>query len=53
MGDLVTQESEKAEVLDNLFASAFTGKYSCHIAQVKESKGEEWENKELYHLRRR
>ncbi|GAB0205238.1 mitochondrial enolase superfamily member 1 [Grus japonensis] len=41
MGDLVTQDMEKAEVL---FASVFTGKCLSHTAQVAE--GRDWENAE-------
>ncbi|GAB0207940.1 mitochondrial enolase superfamily member 1 [Grus japonensis] len=36
---------EKAEVLNDFFASVFTGKYSSHTAQVTE--GRDWENAEL------
>ncbi|GAB0186557.1 mitochondrial enolase superfamily member 1 [Grus japonensis] len=35
---------EKAEVLNNFFASVFTGKYLSHTAQVTE--GRDWENAE-------
>ncbi|GAB0176434.1 mitochondrial enolase superfamily member 1 [Grus japonensis] len=42
MGELVTQDMEKAEVL---FASVFTGKCLSHTAQVAE--GRDWENAEL------
>ncbi|GAB0195034.1 mitochondrial enolase superfamily member 1 [Grus japonensis] len=44
-GDLVTQDMEKAEVLLNdFFASLFTGKCLSHTAEVTE--GRDWENAE-------
>ncbi|GAB0190800.1 mitochondrial enolase superfamily member 1 [Grus japonensis] len=37
---------EKAEVLNDFFASVFTGKCSSHTTQVTEGKGRDWENEE-------
>ncbi|GAB0186781.1 mitochondrial enolase superfamily member 1 [Grus japonensis] len=37
---------EKAEVLNNFFASVFTGKCLSHTTQVAEGKGRDWENEE-------
>jgi len=47
MGELVTWDMEKAEVLNDFCASVFTDKCSRHTAQVAEGKGRDWKNKEL------
>lgn len=44
MGDLVTQDMKKSEVLNDFFVSVFTGK--SHTAQVVKGKGMVWEDEE-------
>ncbi|PKU45132.1 rna-directed dna polymerase from mobile element jockey-like [Limosa lapponica baueri] len=45
MGDLVTHDMPKAEVLKEFFASVFTSQCSSHTAQAAE--GSDWESEGL------
>ncbi|GAB0182897.1 mitochondrial enolase superfamily member 1 [Grus japonensis] len=46
-GDLITWDMEKADILNDFFASIFTGKCLSHTTQASEGKGRDWENEEL------
>jgi len=46
MGDLITWDMEKTEVLSDFFSLAFIGKCCSHTTQITEGKGRDWENEE-------
>ena len=45
---LVTRDTEKTDVLNDLFFSVFIGKGSSHTAQVAESNGKNLEKEDLH-----
>jgi len=47
VGDMDTQDTEKAEALNDFFSSVFNSKCSSHTAQVADKKDTYWENEEL------
>lgn len=47
MGDLITQDTKKVEVLNGFFASVIIAKCSSHTNQLARGKGRDWEKEEL------
>ncbi|PKU49370.1 hypothetical protein llap_409 [Limosa lapponica baueri] len=51
MGDLATQDMEKADVLNDFIVSVFIGKCSSSTVQVTEYKGRDWKDEESLTVR--